>query len=288
MDGSGMTTRATVLTENSVFGNIGAVAEHGWSVWIETDEGAYLFDTGQGGAFLNNARLFGVPLSDAQAILISHHHADHTGGLLTAVETIRRESGRETAPVYAHPDLFKESFAQREDNLFYIGLPHSRAALETAGADLRLDSGWREITARLSMTGEVPRRTEFETGDPDMRHRDATGLVVFDPVRDDQTVIVDTPDGLFVILGCSHAGIINILTYIVEQTGKQRFHTIMGGTHLGPSSDIQIDRTIEALHDFDIGRIGVSHCTGPQVSARLAREFGERFFFCNVGTVVEA
>ncbi len=82
-------------------------------------------------------------------------------------------------------------------------------------------------------------------------------------------------------------GLINILTYITEQTGKSRFHTIMGGTHLGPVSDEQVDQTIAALHDFDIGRLGVSHCTGPKVAARLAHEFGERFFFCSVGTVVE-
>ena len=109
-----------------------------------------------------------------------------------------------------------------------------------------------------------------------------------DPVRDDQTVVIDTADGLFVVLGCSHAGLINILTHISEQTGSTRFHTVMGGTHLGPVSEAQVTQTIAALHDFDIGRIGVSHCTGQKVAARMAREFGDRFFFCSVGTVVEA
>ena len=108
-----------------------------------------------------------------------------------------------------------------------------------------------------------------------------------DPVRDDQTVVIDTEDGLFVILGCSHAGVINILAYITEKTGKSRFHTVMGGTHLGPVEEEQIARSIEALHEFDIGRIGVSHCTGQKTAARMAAEFGERFTFCSVGTKVE-
>ena len=82
-------------------------------------------------------------------------------------------------------------------------------------------------------------------------------------------------------------GLINILNYVVEQTGKRRIHTIMGGTHLGPVGQEQVDETISALHQFDIARIGVSHCTGQKVSARLAQEFGDRFFFCSVGTVVE-
>lgn len=282
-----MAARATVLVENSVQGNLGAIAEHGWSVWIETDTGSYLFDTGQGNALLNNARHFGIPLAEADAIMISHHHRDHTGGLLVAVEEILRGSGRAGIPVHAHPDLFKDSYAERRGELSFIGVPHSRAALEAAGADFRLEAGWREIAPGLAMTGEIPRVTEFELGDPNMRHRDEHGGLVFDPIRDDQTLVIDTPEGLFVILGCSHAGLINILTYIAERTGSERFHTIIGGTHLGPLGEDQIRRTIAALHTFDIGRIGISHCTGPAVAARMAAEFGERFFFCNVGTVVE-
>lgn len=283
-----MTARATVLCENSVHMNLGAIAEHGWSVWIETDDGAFLFDTGQGKGLLNNAGQFGVPLGEARAILISHHHIDHTGGLLDAVEAIRHASGREGVPVHAHPDLFKDSFAEPKDNpMRFIGVPHTRVALEMAGADFRLESGWREIAPGLSMTGEVPRVTDYEIGDLSMKHYGASGEIVVDPVRDDQTVVIDTPDGLLVVLGCSHAGLINILTYIVERTGRSRFHTIMGGTHLGPLGEEQIERTIAALHDFDIARIGVSHCTGPKVAARMAHEFGERFFFCSVGTVIE-
>jgi 7,8-dihydropterin-6-yl-methyl-4-(beta-D-ribofuranosyl)aminobenzene 5'-phosphate synthase len=283
-----MSVRATVLCENSVYGNVGAVAEHGWSVWLETPAGAFLFDTGQGNTLLNNAALFSAPLETAQAILLSHHHLDHTGGLLDAVRAIRRGSGRDRVAVHAHPDLFKDSFSERDDKRVYIGVPHRRSALETAGADFRLESGWHEIAPGLSMTGEVPRRTSYEFGDQDLKHYDADGRLVVDPIRDDQTVVIDTPDGFFVVLGCSHAGLINILTFISERTGTGRFHTVMGGTHLGPVEEEQVARTIEALHEFDIARIGVSHCTGPVVAARMAREFGERFFFCSVGTVVEA
>lgn len=282
-----MTVKATVLVENSVHGNAGALAEHGWSVWLDTPNGPFLFDTGQGNALRNNASVFGAPLAEARAVLLSHHHFDHTGGLLDAVGAIRRGSGRERVTVHAHPDLFKDSFSERNGRLSYIGIPHTRRALESAGAEFRMATDWQEIAPGMFMTGEVPRRHAFELGDQNMKHEDDAGRIVVDPVRDDQTVVFDLPDGLVVVLGCAHAGLINILDYIAEQTGKARFHTVMGGTHLGPVGEEQLEQTIAALLEFDIARLGVSHCTGPKVAARLAHEFGDRFFFCSVGTVVE-
>ncbi len=282
-----MSIKATVLVENSVYGNLGAVAEHGWSVWLETAAGPFLFDTGQGNTLQRNADFFGVALGNANAILLSHHHLDHTGGLLDAVGSMRKWSGRRSIPVYAHPDLFKDSFSESKGERRFIGIPHTRAALETAGAEFRLATGWREIAPGMFLTGEIPRSTGYEIGDLAMKHYDAAGQIVVDPVRDDQTIVFDSAEGLFVVLGCSHAGLINILSYVVEQTGKTRIHTVMGGTHLGPVGPEQVDQTIAALKEFDIAHIGVSHCTGTKVTARLAHEFGERFFFCNVGTVVD-
>jgi 7,8-dihydropterin-6-yl-methyl-4-(beta-D-ribofuranosyl)aminobenzene 5'-phosphate synthase len=105
---------------------------------------------------------------------------------------------------------------------------------------------------------------------------------------DDQSLVIETEKGLFIILGCAHAGIINIINYAIERTGQNHIHTIIGGTHLGAVSEEQQEKSIKALKEFDIDRIGVSHCTGLKPSMRLAQEFGEMFFFCNVGTVIES
>ena len=137
------------------------------------------------------------------------------------------------------------------------------------------------------LTGEVPRRTDYERGDQKQMLKSAEGYVK-DDLRDDQSVVVETEKGLFIILGCCHSGIINTLEYIMEKMGRRHIHAVIGGTHLGPVSDEQKEKSIEALKTFDIERLGVSHCTGLKTASRLASEFGDRFFFCNVGTVVEA
>ena len=275
-----MKIKATVLCENSVFSNLGAAAEHGWAVFLETDQGNFLFDTGQGLALLNNARVFKKDLAGIRGIILSHHHIDHTGGLLSALSV--------TGPVdvHSHPDLFKESYLTRGPKVKYIGIPFAKIALESQGANFVYNTGFKEIVPGMYLTGEVPRQNDFEIGDLDQVILSGKEYIK-DPLLDDQSLIIETDKGLFVVLGCSHAGIINILNYAREKTGENRIHTVIGGTHLGPISQEQREKSIVALKEFNIERIGVSHCTGLPASMRLAQEYKEKFFFCNVGTVVE-
>ena len=273
--------KATVLCENSVFGVMGVIAEHGWSVYVETPEGNYLFDTGQGLGLLNNAKVFKKDLTALKGIILSHHHVDHTGGLLTAVKAAEKE-----IDVYTHPDLFKSSYAKRKD-VSYIGIPFSQAALEASGAKFHFNHDFAEIAPGIYLTGEIPRRNTYETTDQALVVRDLSGQYGPDPLVDDQTLVLKTSEGLLVLLGCAHAGIVNILNYIQEKTGEERIAAVIGGTHLSPAGPIQIQTSIESLLALNIKRIGVSHCTGMRASMELAAAFGDRFFFCNLGAVIE-
>ena len=89
-----------------------------------------------------------------------------------------------------------------------------------------------------------------------------------------------------VVSGCAHRGIVNVIRYGLELTGMDRVYLVLGGTHLHPASEDQVDRTIDAFRKLGVRWIGVSHCTGLPRAARLAREFGDRFFFNNAGTTV--
>jgi 7,8-dihydropterin-6-yl-methyl-4-(beta-D-ribofuranosyl)aminobenzene 5'-phosphate synthase len=256
------------------------VAEHGLSIFMETDRGNYLLDTGQGKAVVNNALVLGIDLATIKGIIMSHHHWDHTGGLGPVLDL------KGPVDIYAHPDLFKESYSVSGNTVRYIGVPYPRPLLEAKGARFQFSDQFRQIEPGLWLTGEVPRRTDYELGDGKQVVKSGDGYVK-DDIRDDQSVVVETEKGLFIILGCCHSGIINTLSYIMEKMGPRHIHAVIGGTHLGPVGDAQRDKSINALKAFDIERLGVSHCTGQKTASLLAAQFGERFFFCNVGTAVE-
>ena len=275
-----MEIRATILCENCVFFSSSAIAEHGWSVYLETEQGNFLFDAGGGKAIINNARCFNKDLSKVKGIMLSHNHYDHTGGLLPVLDYTGK------VKVYSHPEIFKDSYSIRNGVERFIGIPYRKEALESKGAQFVFNTAFTEIAPGIMLSGEVPRRTSFERGDVDLVLKSEKRYVQ-DIVLDDQSLIINSKRGLVIVLGCSHSGIVNIINHAIEKTGQSHIHTIFGGTHLGPASAEVRTRSIEALKKFDIERIGTSHCTGLEAAMQVRQEFGARFFFCNVGTVIE-
>lgn len=108
-----------------------------------------------------------------------------------------------------------------------------------------------------------------------------------DPLEDDQSLVIRSPKGLVLLLGCCHAGVVNTIGHAREQTGEERVYALIGGTHLGFCSPEQVEATVEALRAFGIRRIAAGHCTGFSASARLQREFPAAFQPANVGYTLE-
>jgi 7,8-dihydropterin-6-yl-methyl-4-(beta-D-ribofuranosyl)aminobenzene 5'-phosphate synthase len=141
-----------------------------------------------------------------------------------------------------------------------------------------------EIFPGIYLTGEVPKVSDFEPPDATMKIRAVDGGWQQDALRDDQSLVVATEKGLVVILGCAHAGLINILTHVNAKLPGQPIHMVIGGTHLGFADQSQFDATVAALDRFGVRRLGASHCTGLANCARLQHLFGDRFFFAAAGT----
>ncbi len=279
-----MECRITVLCENTVQG-LGLLGEHGFAAFIETPDGKILFDTGQGFSLIQNSLRLQKDLRSVTKVVLSHGHLDHVGGLLAFLGV------KGACPVVAHPDIFTERFwlmptPGGEEKPVSIGMPWPEAYLTTRGAHFESCLDFKEVAPGVFVTGEVPRKTLFELGSPKFvvaRH----GSWVPDPFVDDFSMVLKTSKGLVVVLGCAHAGVVNILNHAIERTGENRIYAILGGTHLGLSPQPQFDPTIQALKEFNIKMLAVSHCTGQGPVARLASEFGDRFAFGRVGFALE-
>jgi 7,8-dihydropterin-6-yl-methyl-4-(beta-D-ribofuranosyl)aminobenzene 5'-phosphate synthase len=262
----------------------GLLGEWGLSILVKTPDLHLLMDAGASEAISRNLDSLDIDLDRVEAIIISHGHGDHTGGLRTLLLKMRKEQMR----IIAHPDIWSRKCVKKKDSekYNYVGIPFNRDELESLGGRFELASEPVWITEDIVTSGEEPMVTDFEAL-PDTLFQRKGEEYVPDTLADDQSLFLKTELGLVVLLGCAHRGIVNIIRHARKLTGMEKVYMVIGGTHMGFASEEQIGRTVESLKEIGVERLGVSHCTGPKVGARLAHEFGERFFTNNTGTVIE-
>jgi len=270
-----MELRITTLSENTA--NYGFLAEWGLSILVEVDGLRILMDTGLSFSAVHNAQLMGIDLSTIDRIVLSHGHADHTGGLREVLK-IKGE-----VEVIAHPDIWTAKHVQRDqEGIQYNGIPFSREELESLGARFNLVREPAHITDHVITTGEIPMLSGYEEIGNNLFVKEG-GALCPDPLADDLALTIDTDFGLVVILGCAHRGIVNTLRHAQNLTDKELVYAAIGGTHLFRASEEQVEKTIGDLREMGIQKLGVSHCTGFRAAARLAQEFEGIFFLNNAG-----
>ncbi|HYG36363.1 MAG TPA: MBL fold metallo-hydrolase [Clostridia bacterium] len=276
----------TTLVENTV--NIGGLrGEHGLAFLIRCRGQKLLFDTGQSDLLLYNAERMGLALGDVQGVVLSHGHYDHTGGLDAVCKVAPR------AQIFLHPTAIEPKFTKNADGTSRaIGMKADSAAVirqaehpgypsPSAHAVVWTENP-QEVMDGIWVTGEIPRRTCFEdTGGHFYQDAECTRP---DPLLDDQAVFFETPQGVVVVLGCGHAGVVNTLEYVTELTKGKPIRAVLGGMHLLAAGADRMDRTLEAFRRWDIKKLSPAHCTGISAVARLWAAFPERCSACPVGT----
>lgn len=270
--------RITALSENTAkMGDY--LAEWGLSILIETDSDKILLDTGTSISAIHNAETLGINFKEIDKIVLSHGHYDHTGGLREILHRMKKE-----VEIIAHPDVWQAKYHRRKDDTErYIGIPFQREELESLGARFHLTKQPIEIADNILTTGEVPMITEYETIDPGLYIKQNSEFIP-DPVMDDQAIVIKTEQGLVIVLGCAHRGMINTIYHAREITGVKEIQAVIGGSHLVGTSEERLWQSIAALREMGVQKLGLCHCTDIPVISILAQEFGEGFLFIKSGT----
>ena len=279
--------RAAHSGDGQIFGDT-VVGEHGLSLLVTVCEGktnhTILFDTGYSAVGVpHNVEHLGLDLKGIEAVVLSHGHMDHLGSLYVLLEKMDKPM-----PVLVHPYAFTSPrFVTRNDGV-RDRFPRvlDRGKIEKSGGRIRETAGPTLICEDMIMvSGEVERTTPFEKGMPNATV-ERNGRIEKDPIADDQALFVHLKgEGLVVIGGCSHAGIINTVRYGKKVTGVHTVHSVLGGFHLGgPLYEPIIGDTIEALKEMKPKVVAPMHCTGWNAIHRFREAFPSAFVLNSVGS----
>lgn len=270
--------RITVLIENTAHGS-GLRGEHGLSFWIECGDRCILFDTGQSDLLARNARLLKIDLARTSAVVLSHGHYDHSGGLSTVLRAAPRVG------VILHPDTLRPRFSRHRDGSVHeIGMPRESARSIQQNGVLTFTDRPIEVAPGLFATGPVPRQTGEDTGGEFFLDAECMQT---DLIHDDQALYIPTAHGLVILLGCAHAGLINTMIHVRAISGREQICAVIGGMHLLNASDDRLAMTLAAVAEQDVPLLAPAHCTGMRSTAMLWNRFPGRCRTCHVGSRFE-
>jgi 7,8-dihydropterin-6-yl-methyl-4-(beta-D-ribofuranosyl)aminobenzene 5'-phosphate synthase len=268
-------------------------AHHGLSLLITAHVGderhTLLFDAGpEGATLLRNAAILGVDFGEVEAVVLSHGHWDHGGGLIAAVESVAARRPDAPVPCFVHPGMFVQRGSQRPDGVLIAQEPVANPERLTAAGGSVINTREPQSVAGdvFHVSGEIPRVTRYETGLPGHVKRAADGRT-WEPdplIMDERFVSVQVRGrGQLVFSACSHAGIVNVLTHARETFPSTPLYGAMGGLHLSGSTEPIIPDTVTDLKRFGLRFLAPGHCTGWRAMSVLAREFGDELAPSAVG-----
>lgn len=229
--------------------------EHGLSLYIVDGDTKILFDVGQGCAFKNNAKKLNINLSEIKYLVLSHGHYDHTDGLKFIDERIK---------IVCHPDCTIWRKSKRTDN--YNGIPYNDEELKSR-FNMIMTKDTYKLDNNIIFLGEIERLNDFECKSfPSVLENGEDDIAI-----DDTGIVIDTPNGLVVISGCSHSGICNTVEYAKKITGKEKIYCVIGGFHLKECNE-QTQKTINYMKENKIKRIILGHCTSDMVCDEFRKQ----------------
>lgn len=261
-----------VLVDNNTYIDQYYYGEPGVCYYMEDCEVKLLLDTGYSSIFLDNAEAMGVDLAQLDGVILSHGHNDHTGGLSYLLERRLWEREREATQgdevkpgkklcLVAHPGALAPKYCDGQE----IG---SALTAEQAAKACRviLTKDPLRLSKNITFLGEIPRVIEsgisIGTTAPE-------GKEVEDFLLDDSALVYQGKDGIYIITGCSHSGICNIIERAKAVTGQEKVCGVIGGFHLFDAESDETLHVIEYLKKQEIPQLYPCHCVSFAVKCAI-------------------
>lgn len=246
--------RGTVLVDNHVLSaREDLEAEHGLSMYIETPDSSFLFDCGHTGMAWNNAKALGVDLSAVKDVILSHSHYDHAGGFPALLKYCQPEA------VYTGINFWQEKYSYDKENNEYLykGCGFTKKDLEAWGIEQRVCRSIIPLDDYANIVTGFDKHYDFETI-PEKFVRGENKEP--DPFDDEICLLLPEGDGLAMVVGCSHVGILNMVATVKERT-EQPVYSVMGGIHLSGGEEC-INETMRELERLGVENFNLCHCSG--------------------------
>lgn len=287
-----MELRITTLIENNPDDKKDLCFEHGLSLLIEADGKHILFDTGQSGDFIKNAKTLNQNLLDLDFVIISHGHYDHSGGFKKFIEVVEKSPKLIVGEEFFAPKYKKVS----ENEYKYNGNSFDETYIKNKQVPLeKVKEDILYLTKNIMAFHNFERSTDYEKLSDKfyigefMENTESPShncsAFVRDEFSDEIVLGINTEKGLVLIVGCSHIGIVNIISTIKERMDVP-IYAVIGGTHLVDADEFRIQQTISSFGAMNIQYIAVSHCTGEQGIKAIKENMEEKFIFNNTGKVI--
>ena len=254
------------LLSTMLVGSTTGMGEWGFSALVEADGHRILLDTGaHPDTVLQNARDLHIDLSDVKEVILTHNHWDHVSGLISLRKEMMKKNPSALSVSHVATGIFySRPTPQGEDNQMIA----FKKEYEATGGRFIEHEGAAELFPGAWLTGPVPRKYPEHNWSSTGKVQTPAGLVE-DTIPEDQSLVLNTPEGLVVLTGCGHAGIVNILTFARTEFPNEPVEAVVGGLHLFQATDEQLNWTADKLKDFKVANLIGAHCTGIEAVYRI-------------------
>jgi 7,8-dihydropterin-6-yl-methyl-4-(beta-D-ribofuranosyl)aminobenzene 5'-phosphate synthase len=266
------TLKITALVTNVAGNPHEGDGEWGYSALVEVDGHKILYDTGASpDLVLKNAAVLKIDLHDVEDVVLSHNHWDHVAGLMTLRRELMKSNPRAMSRVHVGARIFEPRLNAAGEN--QNGLRSIKDEYQTTGGAFIVHDEPTEMLPGVWFTGPVPRPHDEKNWFPGLSLNTANGRIE-DNVPEDAALVFNTKNGLVILSGCAHAGIVNIADYSVTIVPGKSILAVVGGLHLFSASEQAVAWTGESLKKYNVQYLLAGHCTGIEATYRLRESLG--------------